>query len=467
MREDLDGRGRRQAQSRKRGAGRRGRSGMGGVGFLSLVLAVLVVTAGWLYWYKLIRGEKTRVDERDRMAEVETEFFPDDPSASRVLLESSQVKETAGESETGEAAREETSAETPAAQKAAQTPKELMERMTLEEKVLQLFIITPEALTGVDEVYAAGTKTREAIDAYPVGGLVYFRQNLKDPAQVKDMLSRSKGYFVDRIGIAPFLSVDEEGGQVTRIGGRREFGAASFPDMSKIGANGDPGEAYRVGTTIGEYLSEYGFNVDFAPVADVLTNPENTVVARRSFGSDGAAAAAFTNEVIRGLEEKGVEAVLKHFPGHGGTAADSHKGYAQTLRTLEEMREEEFVPFREGIKAGCRFVMVGHISAPKAAGDERPAIFSKKMVTDILRGELGFDGIIVTDAMNMKAVTDSYGSSEAAVLALQAGVDMLLMPADFRAAYSGVMEAVKNGTLSEARIEESVQRILTVKMGME
>ena len=123
---------------------------MGGVGFLSLVLAVLVVTAGWLYWYKLIRGEKTRVDERDRMAEVETEFFPDDPSASRVLLESSQVKETAGESETGEAAREETSAETPAAQKAAQTPKELMERMTLEEKVLQLFIITPEALTGVD-----------------------------------------------------------------------------------------------------------------------------------------------------------------------------------------------------------------------------------------------------------------------------------------------------------------------------
>lgn len=131
------------------------------------------------------------------------------------------------------------------------------------------------------------------------------------------------------------------------------------------------------------------------------------------------------------------------------------------------MREEEFVPFREGIKAGCRFVMVGHIAAPKVTGDETPAVFSKKMVTDILRGELGFDGIVVTDALNMGAVTDSYGSAEAAVLALEAGVDMLLMPADFKGAYNGVLQAVKSGTLSEARIEESVRRILAVKMGME
>lgn len=467
MREDLDGRGRQQGQSRRRDTGRNGRKGMGGVGFLSLVLAALVVTAGWLYWSKILREESKRADERDRMAEVETEFFPDDPSASRVLLESSQVKEAPGESEAGDAARHETAEETSGSRRTARTPDELMEQMTLEEKILQLFIVTPEALTGVDEVYAAGTRTREAIDAYPVGGLVYFRQNLKDPGQVRDMLSRTKDYFADRIGVIPFLSVDEEGGQVVRIGGREEFGETSFPDMSEIGAGGDPKDAYRVGTAIGAYLSGYGFNVDYAPVADVITNPENTVVARRSFGSSGASAAAFTNEVIRGLKEKGVEAVVKHFPGHGGTAADSHKGYAQTMRTLEEMREEEFVPFREGIKAGCCFVMVGHISAPKVTGDETPATFSKKMVTDILRGELGFDGIVVTDALNMGAVTDSYGSAQAAVLALQAGVDMLLMPADFKGAYNGVLQAVKSGALSEARIEESVRRILAVKMGME
>lgn len=469
MREDRDGRGRRQnqGQSRRKDSGRKERKGMGGVGFLSLVLAALVVTAGWLYWHRMIRGESRKADERDQMAEVETEFFPDDPSASRVLLESSQVKEAPGESEAGDAVRHETTGETPGSGKTARTPEEQMEQMTLEEKVLQLFIITPEALTGVNEVYAAGAATREAIGAYPVGGLVYFRQNLKSPEQVRDMLSKSKGYFVDRIGVIPFLSVDEEGGQVARISGREEFGEASFPDMSEIGAGGDPKEAYRVGTVIGEYLAGYGFNVDFAPVADVITNPENTVVARRSFGSRGASAAAFTNEVIRGLKEKGVEAVVKHFPGHGGTAEDSHKGYAQTLRTLEEMREEEFVPFREGIKAGCRFVMVGHIAAPKVTGDETPAVFSKKMVTDILRGELGFDGIVVTDALNMGAVTDSYGSAEAAVLALEAGVDMLLMPADFKGAYNGVLQAVKSGTLSEARIEESVRRILAVKMGME
>lgn len=261
------------------------------------------------------------------------------------------------------------------------------------------------------------------------------------------------------------IGVDEEGGQVARISGREEFGIAAFEDMSEVGAAGDPKRAYEVGDRIGAYLSEMGFNMDFAPVADVLTNPENTVVARRSFGSDGAVVSAFVKEKVKGMESHGVSAVLKHFPGHGGTSGDTHEGYAYTERTLDELMAEDLVPFKEGIDAGIHFVMAAHISAPNAAGDDTPASLSEVMITDVLRNKLGFDGIVITDALNMGAITQQYSSSEAAVKALQAGVDILLMPENFSEAYNGVLTAVKHGTISEERLNQSVRRILRVKLG--
>lgn len=341
----------------------------------------------------------------------------------------------------------------------------LLESMSMEEKVLQLFMVTPEALTGVDEVYAAGSRTQEAINRYPVGGIVYFKQNLKTPDQVVDMITRTQKYSRDRIGVNLLIGVDEEGGQVTRIGGRKEFGIPSIENMSEIGAAGDPARAYEVGVQLGDYLSKLGFNLDFAPVADVLTNPENTVVAKRSFGSDGAVTAAFVTEEVRGLQSRGVSAVLKHFPGHGGTAGDSHEGYAYTERTLDELMAEDLVPFKEGIDAGVRFVMAAHISAPNVTGDDTPASLSGTMITGILREKLGFDGVVITDALNMGAITQHYGSAEAAVNALSAGADMLLMPENFEEAYNGVLTAVRNGTIGEERLNQSVRRILTVKMG--
>lgn len=340
---------------------------------------------------------------------------------------------------------------------------ELLSSMTLEEKLFQLFMVTPEALTGYDEVYMAGEATKDALWERPAGGIVYFSQNLRDEDQTRDMLSKTARYGEERSGLPPFLAVDEEGGQVARISGREGFSLGAFPDMSEIGDSQEEEKAFEAGDTIGKYLAELGFDVDFAPVADVLTNPDNTVVARRSFGSDAELVSRMVSEEVKGLKKHGISPVLKHFPGHGGTAEDSHETKPVLHRTLKELSETEFLPFAAGIESGADFVMAGHISVPKIDGDGRPAVFSEVLLTDVLRKQMGFEGIIITDAMNMGAVTESYDSGEAAVAALSAGADMILMPEDFDAAVQGVKDAVENGTLTEARIEESVMRILTLK----
>ena len=203
-----------------------------------------------------------------------------------------------------------------------------------------------------------------------------------------------------------------------------------------------------------------GFNVDFAPVADVLTNPQNTVIGSRSFGSDPSIDGAMVASEVKGLHTKGMLSTLKHFPGHGDTYEDSHEGKSYVYKTREELENCEWIPFKKGIEAGSDFVMMGHISCPGITGDDTPASLSYTICTEILRDQLGFQGLVITDAMNMGAVANEYASGDAAVRAVQAGADMILMPADFSAAYAGVRNAVQNGTITEERINESVRRIL-------
>lgn len=334
----------------------------------------------------------------------------------------------------------------------------LLESMSLEEKVAGLFMITPEQLTGVGTVIQAGESTRAALEQYPVGGLVYFSQNIRSGRQLKEMLENTASYSKYPI----FLGVDEEGGQVARVA--KELGLENVGAMAQIGASGDPAEAYSAGAEIGGYLHEYGFNLDFAPVADVLINPDNTVIGERSFGSDPEMVSRMVQEAVRGLEDQGIGSCIKHFPGHGSTAGDSHEGYVETERTLKEMQEAEFLPFLAGAEAGADMIMAGHISAPALAdGDSTPASMNEKIITGILREQLGYDGIIITDAMNMSAISQYYTADEAAVKALKAGVDMILMPEDFVTAYEGVMEAVQNGIIDENRIDASLKRIYRVK----
>ena len=342
----------------------------------------------------------------------------------------------------------------------------IVDSMSLEEKVAQLFLVQPEAIVDIGTATAAGDATKQAINKTPVGGFVYFSDNLQSEQQVQDMLRNVQKYSEDRIGLPAFLSVDEEGGTVARVASTGRFDVTDVGDMAKIGASGDVQQAKQAGDTIGTYLSDLGFNLDFAPDADVLTNPDNTVVKKRSFGSDPRVVSDMSLAVAQGLAQHQVYSVYKHFPGHGATAGDTHQGYAYTDKTLDELKQSELIPFENAIQNNAAFIMAAHISAPRVTGDDTPASLSKTMITDILRGQMGYDGIVVTDAMNMGAVTEQYTSAQAAVKALQAGADLVLMPEDFQEAYQGVLDAVKDGTLTEQRINESVTRIVKGKVQM-
>lgn len=328
--------------------------------------------------------------------------------------------------------------------------------MSLENKVAGLFMVTPEALTGVDTVIQAGDTTKQKLSEYPVGGLVYFSKNIKSADQLKEMLDTTRNTMIYPV----FLAVDEEGGSVSRVAGAGL--ADDVGDMSEIGSTCDPEKAKEAGTTIGTYLSQFGFNVDFAPVADVVS-AENAVIGNRSFGSDPNVVGTMVAAEVQGLQESGVSACLKHFPGIGDTTTDTHDEKAVSEKTLEDMQQTDLPAFQSGIDAGADFVMVSHMSLPNVVGDDTPCSLSGAVISDLLRNQLGYNGIVITDALDMSAITDSYSSAEAAVKAIEAGADMLLMPENFEEAYQGVLDAVQKGTISEDRINESLKRIYRVK----
>ena len=342
---------------------------------------------------------------------------------------------------------------------------QIVSGMTLEEKVAQMFFITPEALTGYGQVTVAGDATNEAYQKYPVGGLIYNSQNLVDIDQTKTMMAKMQQYADSRISLPVFLGVDEEGGSVTRIASNEAYGITNVSNMSDIGATGDTQNAYQAGVTIGTYLSDLGFNLDFAPVADVLT-VSDSVIGNRSFGTDSELVASMALSELQGLESMGIQGVMKHFPGHGGVSGDSHSGAVSTDKSLEELFASELVPFQRAIDGGAEFLMVGHIAAPNVTGDDTPASLSKVMITDVLRTQMGYQGVVITDAMNMTAITANHAADEAAVLAVNAGADMILMPEDFGKAYNGVIDAVNNGTIEEYRINEAVVRIVKAKLAL-
>lgn len=334
-----------------------------------------------------------------------------------------------------------------------------VDSMPLEDKVAGLFVVTPESITGVGKAIKAGEGTREALDKYAVGGLVYFEQNIIDREQFTEMLSNTKGM----TGYPVFLAVDEEGGEVRRVGGS-SIEVTEVGDMADIGAGGDTMAAYNTGATIGSYLNELGINVDFAPVADIVTDAGNSAIGRRAFGADPAMVGDMASAMVTGIQEMGVSSCLKHFPGIGSVTADTHDGMAVLEKSADDLRASEFVAFKTGIDAGAHFVMVSHVSAPNVVGDNTPCSLSEMVITNMLRGELGYNGIVITDAMNMGAITQYYAADEAAIMALKAGADMILMPEDFEKAYNGVLEAVQNGTIAEERINDSLKRIYRVKL---
>lgn len=346
------------------------------------------------------------------------------------------------------------------ATKTAEEIRVLIAGMTLEEKVAQLFIITPEALTGGVDATEAGEVTNEALKQFPVGGLIYFAKNIIEPEQTKRMINMTKVYTSESNNIPLFYSVDEEGGIVSRIGNNQNFEVPRFKNLNQYET---VQEAYLIGSTIGSYLQELGFNLNYAPVADVYTNPTNRVVRERAFSSNPLLVANMVVEEMRGFKEHGINISLKHFPGHGNTTHDTHFGLAMTNKTLAELEEGELIPFKKGINAGAEMVMMAHISVPNIIGNNTPASLSPFMIIEVLRKQLGFKGVVITDSLSMGAISHNYSSDKAAILAINAGVDILLMPKDFNAAYLGILNAISNGEISELRIDESLTKILHLK----
>ncbi len=332
-----------------------------------------------------------------------------------------------------------------------------LSEMPLEDKIAGLFVVRPEAITGVSTVTQAGDGTREALNTHAVGGLVYFEKNILNKEQITTMLSNT----VSMSRYPLFLAVDEEGGSVSRVA-ESGIDVVKVGDMAAIGESGDTTQAYEAGTTIGAYLKELGFNLDFAPVSDVAESGSGEL-GDRVFGSDAQTVGTMVSSLVEGIEGVGVSSCLKHFPGIGSVEGDTHNGRVETARTLEEMRSSDFLSFKAGIEAGADFVMVSHVTAAAVDDNSLPSSLSKTIVTDLLRNELGFQGVVITDALDMNAITQYYTSEEAAVMAIEAGADMLLMPEDFQAAYDGLLAAVQEGTISEERINESLERIYRVK----
>lgn len=330
----------------------------------------------------------------------------------------------------------------------------LLDGMTTHEKICQLLIVHPEALTGSSAVTGMTDSLAAALRAYPVGGVLLSAGNMTSGEQLAALTAAlSNG-----CKTAPLISVDEEGGHVARL--MNTVGTTKLGSMYSYRAQGTQG-AHDNAQTIARDIAAYGFNTDFAPVADVWTNKRSNAIGDRAYSDDYDEAAELVAAAVKGFHDGGVICCLKHFPGHGSTKTDSHDGAATVDKTLPQLRQEDLKPFMSGIAAGADMVMVGHLTVPTM--DDAPASLSHKIVTNLLRYDLGFRGVIVTDGLQMQALAQ-YTDGEKAVLALAAGNDMLLEISDVPGTVAAIEKALADGTLTQAALDQSVLRILQLKL---
>lgn len=341
--------------------------------------------------------------------------------------------------------------------------------MSLDEKIGQLFIIRLEMLdpdyisdkeSGKTIIHTSVTEQmKETYNSYPAGGVILFSRNLENEEQLQDLTNSIH----ELNTITPFVSIDEEGGSVSRIANSGKFEVETFTSAKAIGNTGDINNAYYLGYTIGSYLSKYGIDLDFAPIADVDSNPDNTIIGDRSFSTNAYEVARNVAMCIAGFHDTGTLTSIKHYPGHGDTSADSHLGSVYTYKTWDELKENELQPFEYGIASNTDMIMVGHISAPNVTGNDEPASLSYELLTNKLRNELGYQGVIITDSFEMGAIVNIYNTKEAVVKAINAGVDIILMPENYKEAFNALKDAVNNNEITMERIDESLKRILSLK----
>ncbi|MBQ7107391.1 MAG: beta-N-acetylhexosaminidase [Clostridia bacterium] len=322
----------------------------------------------------------------------------------------------------------------------------IMSEMTLEEKIAQMLVVQYSGDT-VDD------KLLDEIQSVQPGGFILFANNITTYEKTEDFVNTLQ----NNSKIPMIISVDQEGGKVQRIA---ELNNATYiPDMYSLGLTNDYELAYEIGAVMAKEMRTIGINTVFAPVTDILSNKSEKVLGTRSFGSSAELVSKMAVSVANGLEDNGVIATYKHFPGLGATTVDSHESLPVVNKTLDDLKLTELIPYKNAIGNNAKIIMVGHIALPNVTGDKTPASLSKVIVTDVLRGQLGFDGLIITDALNMGALTENYSNKNIYLKAIDAGCDLLLMPEN-----SAEAVALIKNNVSEERINESVKRILIFKL---
>ena len=443
---------RRHGESRHRREARRKRRQRNQIlAYTTVIMAIVLLAAGILGVIQVVSANK-EPDGEVSLPGLPSEFADSEeiePEETEPPIESVEVS---SEPEETEPPTEEMTKK----QKLDEIVNAAIKDMPLEDKVAGLFMVTPELLTGVNSVTKAGDSTKKALDKYAVGGILYRSKNIKNQASFKTMIENTLSYSKYPL----FFAVEEEGGSATQIA-KANIGTKT--DSAKaIAATGDPQNAYQAGVTIGTYLKELGITMNLAPVAD-LANVENSVVTDRSYGDDPQQVIHYVKNAMKGMQEQGITPCVKHFPGMGSVTADPEKGVVVSERSEADFWAGEMDLFHKLVDDGVPAIMVSNMATPSLTGDYTPCSLSDKVVTEILRKQLGYDGLIITDALNEKAVADYYSAEEAAIWALKAGCDMILCPENFEKAYNGVLKAVQDGTISQQRVDDALRRIYRIK----
>lgn len=327
---------------------------------------------------------------------------------------------------------------------------QMLDSMTLEEKIGQM-ILSGFSGSSIDE------ELKSLIKEEKVGGLILFKRNIQTSSDLKVLIQNINDI---NENIPLFISIDEEGGRVTRLPESEDF-----PSVLEIGNTEDEKYSYEQGRLLGKTLKEYGINMDHAPVLDIYSNPQNTVIGDRAFGSNDEIVSKMGIAMMNGIKDEGIIPTVKHFPGHGDTEVDSHVGLPIVNKTLEELMEFEFVPFKEAIDNECDVIMVSHIVLNKI-DSKNPATLSKSVISDVLREKLSFNKVIMTDDMNMSAITNTINVEDASVESIKAGCDIILIGSGgnyVKSTIEKIKESIEKGEITENRIDESVYRILELK----
>ncbi|WP_256760279.1 beta-N-acetylhexosaminidase [Cohnella sp. WQ 127256] len=330
----------------------------------------------------------------------------------------------------------------------------MMSTMTLEQKIGQMILAGIEG-TKIDK------SMKKMISEQFVGGIIFYKNNFSNLDGSVRLVNDLKKANVDN-PVPLFISIDQEGGKVSRL--PKDF--ISMPDAAKVGRTGNPELAKEMGALLSKELNLMGFNLDFAPVLDINSNPNNPVIGSRSFGNNAKLVTKMGLAAMKGMQDGGTITVVKHFPGHGDTSVDSHLDLPIVNKTTKQLEKMEWVPFKAAIEDNADAVMVAHILFPSIDPDA-PASFSKVIIGEQLRGTLGFNGVVITDDMTMGAIADHYGIADASVKSVEAGSDILLIAHGYdteKKVFNKLLQAVKSGQITQSRIDESVRRILALKL---